>query len=125
MRFLTNKKGFILLDALIGVGLLGIVIVSCLHVFSEVIYRLEEMEKETVAITLAQNKMEELSILDKYEDNNHGDFSPNYPDFTWASESKLLKGSHFYKLIDVQLTVYWKIKSEQRSLVLQNHFLLR
>jgi len=133
MNFLTSKKiycdllqnGFILLDVLIGIGLLSIVIISCLHVFSESIYKLEEMEKETLAIMLAQSKMEELITKDKYESNSNGDFSPNYPDFTWSSTAKFLKGSNWYNLINIKLTIYWKVRNAQKDLTLENNFLLK
>ena len=55
-----KQKGYILLETLIGVGILSIVIVSVLGAVSQNILSVEEIKKQSIAVTLAQKKMEEI-----------------------------------------------------------------
>ena len=123
MNYRTSKavkiSGYVLLDALIGVSLLSIVIVSSLYVFSQNIMMIEEIKKHTVAVCLAQGKMEEFTAQSNFTETAGGDFLPDYTDYTWASESSYIQKTNFYNLVNVKLTVYWKVRENQRNLVLE------
>ncbi len=56
MNCYKKTSGYLLLEALLGVSIIGLVLVSVLYVFSACLYSLEEIKKQSIAVTLAQKK---------------------------------------------------------------------
>src|ERR1035437_7960164 len=101
----NNLSGYVLLETLVGVGIIGVVMVSSLYVFSESVRSLEEIKKQTVAVTLAQKMMEEISAADSCKDTDTGNFSPDYPEYNWQVASTSVEQNNNYNLTNVKLTV--------------------
>jgi len=120
-----NKNGYILLESLIGVAILSIVIISCLSIFNECAKTLEETRKKTIAITLAQKKMEEIAGADYTTKTEDGDFSPNFPDYKFSVVNTAGRGTNWYSITDVKLTVSYKVKGADRQFILESNFLIR
>ena len=112
-----------LLDALVGVSLLGLVIVSSLYLFSQNIMVIAENKKQTLAVALAQSKMEEIMNGNNFTEKFNGDFLPDYSDYTWEAESSYAQKSNFYNLVNMKLTVFWKVRENPRSFVLESRFI--
>lgn len=119
MKYQFNK-GYVLLDALIGVSLLSLVIVSALYVFSQAIMTLEEIKKQTVAVALSQAKMEEFTVMNNFQEKVEGDFLPDYDGYTWSAENAYIQKTNYYNLVHVKLTVNWKVRESPRNLVLES-----
>ncbi|MFH1073456.1 MAG: type II secretion system protein [Candidatus Firestonebacteria bacterium] len=120
-----KKNGYLLLEALIGVSILSIVLVSVLYVFSASLNNFEEMKKQSIAVTLAQKKIEEVSGLDDYKESEQGDFSPDFPGYKYDLTSVFLKSTNFHMLVNVKLKVNYEVKKNPRTVGLETNLLLR
>jgi|GEM_PF-3489074 len=125
MKCYKRRTGYLLLEALLGVSILSIVLVSVLYVFSACLNSFAEMKKQSVAVTLAQKKIEELGGLDYFTENAEGDFSPDFPEYKYTFTSALLQGTNAYLLVNVKLNVNYEVKSNARTLALETNLLLR
>jgi hypothetical protein len=109
----------------VGVAILSIVIISCLSVFNECAKTLEETRKKTIAITLAQKKMEEILGQDYAKKAEEGDFSPNFPDYKFVVTNTPGRSTNWYALINIKLSVAYKVKGTDREFKLESNFLNR
>jgi len=114
-----------LLDALIGVALIGFIMISCLYVFSEAINKMDDVKKETRAVFLAHSKMEELKAEIPIAATDGGDFGDLNPGYTWTSVSSQLQTSNFYILTQLKVDVLWQARGTQRDYYLQTIYLQR
>ena len=121
----ASGAGYILLDALVGVGLLGLVMVSCLYLFSEAINRMEDIKMKTQAAFLSQSKLEELKAAGTLEEEMTGDFSPAVPVFTWTAQSQKLEMSGTYNLTRLKVIVAWQSRGSSKDFSLETKFLQR
>ncbi|MCX5777453.1 MAG: hypothetical protein NTX32_07530 [Candidatus Firestonebacteria bacterium] len=121
----VSGSGYILLDALVGVGLLSLVIISALYLFSESINRMEDMKNETKAVFLAQSKIEELQALSSLEVNAGGDFGEKNQGYTWTASSEEIGRKDSYALIRLTLVVAWEARRNPRNYALETKFIQR
>ncbi|OGF50821.1 MAG: hypothetical protein A2231_04180 [Candidatus Firestonebacteria bacterium RIFOXYA2_FULL_40_8] len=125
MNCFRKYSGYLLLEALLGVSILSIVLVSVFYVFSASLNSFQEIKKESIAVTLAQKKMEELSGLDAYKSSETGDFSPDFPEFKYEFTASSVNSTNFYTLVNVKLNVNYEVKKNQRTVGLETNLLLR
>ena len=125
MKCCKKSYGYLLLEALLGVSILSIVLVSVLYVFSACLNSFEEMKRQSIAVTLAQKKIEELSGLDDIKDSEQGDFSPNFPEYKYDFACVALKSTNFYSLVGLKVNVNYEVKKNQRTVGLETNLLLR
>ena len=120
-----NKKGYILLETLVGIGILSIVIIAALNSISQNILAEEEIKKQSIAVTLAQKKMEELGSQDFFKTADAGDFGENWPGYKWEQASTSIQQTNFYGLVNIKLAVSYEVRSAPRDLKLESVFIIR
>lgn len=120
---LSKNKAYILLDALVGVGLLGLVIVSCLLLFSETVNRMSDVAMKTKAAFLSQSKLEELKTDSSLGEEMSGDFGETASGFTWTAQSKNLETTGNYSLTQLRVVVAWQARGNYRDFALETKFL--
>ena len=121
----VSGSGYILLDALVGVGLLGLVIVSCLYLFSETMNRMSDITMKTRAAFLSQAKLEELKVSGSLGEEMTGDFGEAVSGFTWTAQSKKLENTGNYNLTWLKVVVSWQARGSYRDFSLETKFLQR
>ena len=119
-----KQKGYILLETLIGVGILSIVIVSVLGAVSQNILSVEEIKKQSIAVTLAQKKMEEIGAMDALKLTDSGDFGESFPGYKWEAVGKSVQNSSLYSLANIKLTVTYEVRSVPRDMKLETVFVI-
>jgi len=125
MRCFRKKRGYLLLEALLGVSILSIVLVSVLYAFSACLNSFEEMKRQSIAVSLAQKKIEELSSFDEYKESEQGDFSPDFPEYKYDFACVLSKSNVFYSLVNVKLSIIYEVRKNPRTLTMETNLLLR
>ena len=122
---MNNKKGYILLEALIGVAILSIVIVASLQTIAAGLAAVEEIKQQSIAVTLAQKEMEQLGGRDAFKASESGDFGTDWPGYSWSQQSAVVQRTNFYSLINIKLSVAYKSRGSDRSLNLESLFITR
>ncbi|GEM_PF-3458209 len=122
---LKKEEAYILLDALVGLGLLGLVMVSCLYLFSESLNRMEDIKTKTRAAFLSQSKLEELKTAGTLDEEMSGDFGETEPGYSWTAESTKLEMTGNYNLTRLKVTVAWQARGSTRDFSLETKFLQR
>ncbi len=122
---MKNKQGYILLEALVGVAILSIVIVAALQSVAAGLAAVEEIKKQSIAVTLAQKEMEQLGGRDAFKASESGDFGVDWPGYSWSQQSAVVQRTNFYSLINIKLSVAYKARGADRSLNLESLFITR
>lgn len=88
MNSARRRKGFTLIEAMVGVVLLGIGIVSALAAFGSMT-NVENSARQTEKMQrMAQAKLAELVATGQADTSTNGDFSDqNEPTYTWTLET--------------------------------------
>ena len=120
----SKQKGYILLETLIGVGILAIVIVSVLGAVSQNILSVEEIKKQSIAITLAQKKMEEMGTLDRFKAADAGDFGATFPGYKWEIAGFIVQQTNAYSLVNIKLSVAYEVRGAPRGEKLETMFVI-
>ncbi len=122
---MKSKTGYILLEALVGVAILSIVIVAAIQTIAAGLAAVEEIKMQSIAVTLAQKEMEQLGGRDAFKASESGDFGVDWPGYTWSQQSAVSQRTNFYSLIDIKLSVAYKVRGNARSMNLESLFVTR
>ncbi len=115
-----NKKGFTLLEILITIIILVVGVVVPMQMFSMGMFADTDVENATIALNLAQEKMEEIKDASSYVNidsfasaraNLGGDFADFDREVTVAGDPK-----------QVNVIVYWTVKGQDQSINLVTLF---
>jgi prepilin-type N-terminal cleavage/methylation domain-containing protein len=122
MRRLKNNRGYSLVEVFIAMVVLSIVLLGMAGLINITVSINRNSAEKTVAITLAQDKMEEMITKGYYVSGTnqavteaYGDMV-NYPSFRRVTEIKIDKPDTEMKLITVD--VYWN--NDNRRVRLQS-----
>jgi len=108
-----NKRGFLLLEVLLSLGILATSLLAINHSFSSALRANSYAESYTVASLLAQEKMAEIETTSYQTGAFEGDFGKEYPFYRWKSEITFLEDQMVSKVI---LTVSWKRGNKEYQL---------
>jgi prepilin-type N-terminal cleavage/methylation domain-containing protein len=101
-RFITGKGGFTILEVMVAISILAIGLMAIFTAQSRSIRGNTDANRQTEAMTFAQDKMEELLAV-PYEDLDEGSFSATAPggyEATWTVTEYAIDN---YKLIEVEV----------------------
>jgi len=79
---LKNKNGFSLIEALIAVAIVAFVVLSIMSGFSSMLYTNQKTRSKTVAIALAEDRIEEIFTLSANQIINGGLVGETVEDFS-------------------------------------------
>ncbi len=122
---MKSNRGYILLEALVGVAILSIVIVAALQSVAAGLAAVEEIKKQSIAVTLAQKEMEQLGGRDAFKASESGDFGADWPGYSWSQQSAVVQRTNFYSLINIKLSVAYTSRRADRSMNLESLFITR
>ena len=123
-----NSKGFTLLEVAVAICILAMFLVPLLGAVSGGMRNIERAKNLQIARQLAMSKLEEIKLtaIPDAEQEIDGDFSPQYPDYSYQivfvknPELQLLETQiNGLKTMEVHLFVIWTEGGEQRSLEFQ------
>lgn len=122
LRKRLNSQGFSLLEVIVAMAIMGVGFVTVLHLFSEGIRSLDYSDQYMKAITLANNKLTELELMDFEVDTFSGVFA-NEETHRWEMtltpyESTLNDPLENIQLMQVALKVIWNDLSRERNVEL-------
>lgn len=122
LRKLLNSEGFSLLEVIVALAIMGVGFVTVLHMFSEGIRTLDYSDQYMKAITLANNKLAELDLMDFEADTLSGVFK-NEENHRWELtimpyESILNDPLENILLMKVALKVLWNDMGRERNVEL-------
>lgn len=122
LRKLLNSQGFSLLEVIVALAIMGVGFVTVLHMFSEGIRTLDYSDQYMKAITLANNKLVELDLMDFEADTFSGVFK-NEESHRWELtlmpyESILNDPLENILLMQVALKVLWNDMGRERNVEL-------
>ncbi|MGC8976964.1 MAG: type IV pilus modification PilV family protein [Candidatus Ratteibacteria bacterium] len=80
------KKGFIFLELMVAIGIFGIVAIACIGNYLVLLKNIKSANDRIRVLILFQQKIEELKIKNEEVKETTGNFSENYPDYTWKIE---------------------------------------
>ena len=101
LRFITGKGGFTILEVMVAISILAVGLMAVFTAQSRSITGNTDANRQTEAMTLAQDKMEELLAV-PYEDLDEGSFSATVPGgygLAWT----VAASTDNYKLIEVEV----------------------
>lgn len=112
MRPLNNSRGYNLIEVFIAMAVLSVVLMGMAGLINITVSINRNSAEKTVAVTLAQSKMEEtiargylnLSSTNQTNAEDYGEMS-NYPSYRRITDIKIDKPDTGIKLITVD--VYW------------------
>jgi general secretion pathway protein I len=107
-------KGFTLLEVLIALAIMSGVIITLIASFNYHMGIVIRDKEETRAVLLARGLMDDPSS--NYASEANGDFSPQFPDITWA---KITEPTSSPLVREEILTVKWN--GGKRSLTLERY----
>jgi len=98
---LRKNSGFSLLEALIALGILGFVVISILSGFSAQLRTNRKIREKNIALTLAEDRIEQILIFSKSQLENMLTLNHDYiEDFSsYPSDDPFTKGFNPYKNI--------------------------
>jgi len=112
--------GFTLIEVIIAIILLVVGLVSIINIFGISIFADSEVENRTIALSLAQEKMEEIRDATSY--SNVDSFASSKTsltgDFTDFSREVTVSGTPK----QVNVIVYWNAKSDEQNINLVSLF---
>jgi len=80
------SSGFTLFEIMMGIGILGIVFITCLTNYLLSLKNIKIANDKIVILILAQQKIEELKVKKEEIKEEMGNFSPFYSDYIWKIE---------------------------------------
>ncbi len=114
-RLPMRRAGFTLIEVLVTMLLLGIILPVTMRGISLALAASTHAQRMTLASSLADEKLNDLITQGiTNTGTGAGDFSPDHPDYHWKSDIQ----TRDYGLDEVDLTVTWTERGQERSLVL-------
>lgn len=114
LLFRSSDKGFTLVEVIITMILLVVGLVSIINIFGISLFADSEVEHRITALSLAQEKMEEIKDAASYSDidsfasgktNLTGDFASFSREVTVSGDPK-----------EVNVIVYWNAKTDEQNI---------
>lgn len=113
-------RGFTLPEVLATLVLVGVVLPVAMRGVTTAVQATATAKHKTEAGQLAETKLNELLILrDSSQFESSGDFGEAWPGYRWVTHGLPGDGS----LYDVNCTVYWSERGQDRSIVLSTMIL--
>jgi len=114
-------SGFTLLEILVAIALLGIAIVLELQLFSADLRAITASEEYVTAVQRAEAKMREVLDEEKLEERTWSEAMDNgsRADITVSGTLKERTEGLTVKVLEIDLTFYWKSGSKTRSITLR------
>jgi len=111
MRNSPEQKGFTLIEIIIATTILGLALVAVLQVFALGINSTRRSQKMTIAVSVAQNIMEEVISRDHIEDEFERGVVDDYGlEYSIDIQAGELEGTH-----EVEVAVMWSDSPENKA----------
>ena len=81
---MKNKSGFILLEVLLSLVILGTVFVFSIQAIAGYTRSVSSSKNINIATALSQQLLTKLNLNEFKTGNNDGNFGEDYPNFSWA-----------------------------------------
>ena len=98
------------MEVLATIALIGVVVPVAMRGVSLSLAAAGHARRLAEATELGRHKLEELSLLAE-STNGSGDFSPDFPDYHWTSQTT----TRDYSTIEMTVTVNWQERSQDRN----------
>ena len=85
------RGGFVLLEALVSVAILGFVVMACMRSFTQSLQAARLMEIQTQGLFFAQQLMSEFEILPPVEDVTEGGFGEDYAPYYYTVNLEIVE----------------------------------
>ncbi|MBM7622735.1 prepilin-type N-terminal cleavage/methylation domain-containing protein [Sporohalobacter salinus] len=119
-----QERGMTLIEVLVGITILAVILISILGYFVRSTKVVSETEKRSIALNLAQKKMEELKGMEfdnlSEEDEDYGDID-DYPEFKREVDLELEESN----LQGVTVIVSWQSGDSENSIRLETYIARR
>jgi type II secretion system protein I len=116
MRHARAITGFTFVEVLAALTFLAILIPSVLGALSLANRAAVMSERETVALQLADNKLNELIVTDQWSSGNGGgDFGQDYTGYRWEMSQATSTDT---QMTEVTVTVYFQVQGKEHSVSL-------
>lgn len=103
MRNHESKNGFTLLEVVVALAIIATVLVTLLGTHLMSLNLAHKNQEQTLIAMLARQKLEEIRVTPFDSLNNDsGDFSPEYPNFSWEIS---VEEAEIKNLKNVKLTI--------------------
>lgn len=114
-RTTSVRHGFTLIEVLAALVLIGVVLPVAMRGVSIALVTAGRARHVGEATELARNKVAELSLaLDPSGYTGSGDCGADWPDYSWTSTAT----SREYGVTEIAVTVKWKSRGQDESVVL-------
>jgi len=111
----SRRRGFTLLEVLATMVLMAIILPVTMHGISVGLAAAGSARKSVEAVTLAQNKLTELSTATQLTTSSQsGDFGADFPDFHWDSSTI----SRELSMVEIDVKVTWTSRGGERNVSL-------
>ncbi len=114
-----NKSGFTLLEVMVALLIIATSFIVLLHSRNQSVIAADYARRTTIATLLASEKMSEMEQGGVHETGEDaGNFSEDYPEFTWRTT---VSDTVYEHIKEIRVEVLWGEGQGQRSLYLVNH----
>jgi len=122
LKYRSSSRAFTLVEVLAALMLIAIVIPAVEQGITVAQRAGDESRHRTEAAGLAQSEMATILTSSSWQTGNQsGDFSPDWPGYTWASQVQSWAGDTVGAgLSEIDLTVSWSSGARQSHIVLSS-----
>ena len=85
------RGGFVLLEALVSIAILGFVVMACMRSFTQSLQAARLMEIQTQGMFFAQQLMSEFEIHPPVEDVSEGEFGDDYASYYYTVNLEIVE----------------------------------
>jgi len=111
-----SSRGFTLLEVIAALAILMLFLVPIMGSITQGLRNVSRIKGRSVALRLAQNRMEELQMMKVPEDQGteEGDFGYDYQGYRWEMEAvktpelEMMEEHLSIKGVEIHLRVYWE-----------------
>jgi prepilin-type N-terminal cleavage/methylation domain-containing protein len=107
-----GRRGFTLIEVLATLVVVSIVLPVAMRGISLAVSASSQSRRSIEAATLAETKLQDIITSGMWDAGNQtGDFSPDFPEYRWVSQSI----SRDETLMEVEVRVIWTSRGSDRS----------